>query len=98
MKKKITIDTLARMTQDQFSRIDEHFESVDKRFDTVDSRFDKVDERLDKVDQRLEKMDSTLKTVLDVVLEIPSKKAFEHLENKVQSMDVRLTSVERKTK
>ena len=82
MKKKITIDTLARMTQDQFSKIDERFDKIDERFNGVDARFDKLD--------------STLKTVLDVVLEIPSKKAFERLDNKVQTFDARLTSVERK--
>ncbi len=82
MKKKITIDTLARMTQDQFAKIDE--------------RFDKVDERFDKVDERFDKVDISLKTILDVVLEIPSKKAFERLEDKVQMIDARLTSVERK--
>ncbi len=38
----------------------------------------------------------TLKTVLDVVLEIPSKKAFERLDDKVQTFDTRLMSVERK--
>ena len=54
MLKKMTIDTLARMTQDEFSRIDEKFET-----------------RFDKVDQNLNEMKSTLKTVLDVVLEIP---------------------------
>lgn len=84
MKKKITIDTLAHMTQDEFSRMGE-------RFDSMDSRFDKVDERL-------AKMDTTLKTVLDVVLEIPSKKAFERLDDKVQAFDVRLMSVERKVR
>lgn len=75
MKKKITVDTLARMTQDEFARMDE--------------RFDKVDNRLDKID-------ATLKTVLDVVLEIPSKKALERLDDKVQTFDARLMSVERK--
>ncbi len=82
MKKKITIDTLARMTQDEFSRMGERFDAVDVRFD--------------KVDGRLNKMDSTLKTILDVVLEIPSKKAFERLDDKVQTFDTRLMSVERK--
>ena len=82
MKKKMTIDTLAQMTQDEFSRMGDRFDAVDRRFDKVDQRFDK--------------MDSTLKTVLDVVLEIPSKKAFGQLENKVQAIDVRLTSVERR--
>jgi len=78
---KMTIEKLARMTQGEFSRMDEKFEA-----------------RFDKVDMTLNKMNSTLKTVLDVVLEIPSKKAFERLENKVESIDVRLTSVERKVK
>ena len=81
LKKKITIDTLARMTQDEFSRMDEKFEA---RFDAVDTRLDKID--------------STLKTVLDVVLDIPSKKAFNRLETKVGAIDVRLTAVERKVK
>lgn len=75
----MTIDTLARMTQDEFARMGE----------SIDTRFDKVDKRLDK-------MDGTLKTILDVVLEIPSKKSFERLENKVQNIDIRLISVERK--
>ena len=80
----MTIDTLARMTAEQFTKVDERFDGVDKRFDAMDARFDK--------------MDTTLKTVLDVVLEIPSKKAFNRLENKVESIDARLTSVERKVK
>ena len=84
MTKKMTIDTLARMTAEQFTKVDERFDGVDKRFDAMDARFDK--------------MDTTLKTVLDVVLEIPSKKAFNRLENKVESIDARLTSVERKVK
>ncbi|MEK7121482.1 MAG: hypothetical protein AAB857_02125 [Patescibacteria group bacterium] len=81
---KMTIDKLARMTQDQFSKIDERFDAVDARFDKVDARFDK--------------MDTTLKTILDVVLEIPPKKALGRLEDKVQTMDARLASVERKFK
>ena len=81
MKKKMTIDTLARMTQDEFARMDEKFES-----------------RFDKIDGDMTEMKSTLKTVLDVVLEIPSKKAFERLETNVKTIDARLTSVERKVK
>ena len=78
---KMTIDKLARMTQGEFSRMDEKFEA----------RFDKVDERLDQ-------MHTTLKTRLDVVLEIPPKRAFGRLENKAQSIDARITPVERKVK
>jgi len=81
MIKKMTIDTLARMTQDEFSRMDGKFEA-----------------RFDKVDNDMAEMKSTLKTVLDVVLEIPSKKAFNRLETKVESIDARLTSVEKKVK
>ena len=84
MKKKMTIDSLARMTAEQFAKVDERFDAMDARFDKMDARFDK--------------MDGTLKTILDVVLEIPSKKAFNRLENKVESIDARLTSVERKVK
>ncbi len=81
MKKKMTIDTLARMTQDEFARMGE----------SIDARFDAVDKRFDKVDKQFMKLDVTLKTILDVVLEIPSKKAFERLENKVTSMDIRVS-------
>ena len=57
------------MTQDEFSRVYERFDSVDARFDKMDARFDKID--------------NTLKTIVDVVLELPSKKAFERLDSKV---------------
>ncbi|MDP3730948.1 MAG: hypothetical protein Q8R34_00405 [bacterium] len=70
--KKMTVDELAIITKNQFDRVDE--------------RFNKVDARFDQVDTRLDQMNHTLKNILDVVLEIPSKKAFERLENKVQSM------------
>lgn len=84
----MTIDTLARMTQDEFARMGERFDGIDKRFDAMDAKFD----------AGFAEMKSTLKTVLDVVLEIPSKKAFNRLETKVESIDARLTSVERKVK
>ncbi len=71
----MTIDTLARMTRDEFSNMGEKFDAFG---------------------QRLDKVDFTLKTILDVVLEIPSKKAFERLESKVQTYDVHLTSVEKR--
>lgn len=90
-KSKVTIEKLAQMTQNEFSRVYD-------RFDTIDARFNGVDDRFDAMDKRFDKMDSTLKTILDVVLEIPSKKAFERLENKVGAIDVRLASVERKVR
>ncbi|OGI41593.1 MAG: hypothetical protein A2593_04925 [Candidatus Moranbacteria bacterium RIFOXYD1_FULL_44_9] len=82
VKKDITIDTLARMTQEQFSKIDERFDSVDATL----TELKKGQQRLEAGQQR----------IIDVLLEIPSKKAVERLENKVQTYDVRLTSVEKR--
>ena len=72
--------------------------TIDALAQMTAGQFNRVDERFDAMDARFDKIDSTLKTVLDVVLEIPSKKAFSRLEDKVQTMDARLTSVERKVK
>lgn len=88
MVKKITIDSLARMTQNEFSRIGERFDSFEAR----------VDVRFDKVDNTLNELREGQKQLLDLVLDIPSKKAFNRLEIKVDSLDARLTSVERKVK
>ncbi|HEY4474954.1 MAG TPA: hypothetical protein VJC06_03465 [Candidatus Paceibacterota bacterium] len=81
---KMTIDKLARMTQNEFSRIDDRFDSVDARFD--------------KIDNTLFELKEGQKRLLEIILEIPSKKAFGRLEDKVQTIDARLTSVERKIK
>ena len=70
--------------------------TIDTLAQMTAEQFGKVDERLDKMDNQLTTMNTTLKTVLDVVLETPSKKAFARLEDKVQTIDARLTSVERK--
>ena len=77
VKKKITIDTLARMTQDEFTNVG-----------TTLTELKEGQQRLEAGQQR----------IIDVLLEIPSKKAFERLDNKVQTFDARLTSVERKVK
>ncbi len=78
---KMTIEKLARMTQDEFSRMSE----------SIDARFDRVEDTLHELKEGQ-------KRILEVALEIPSKKAFERLENKVEGIDLRLTSVERKVK
>lgn len=77
----MTIEKLARMTQDEFSRMSE----------SIDARFDRVEDTLHELKEGQ-------KRILEVALEIPSKKAFERLENKVEGIDLRLTSVERKVK
>ena len=74
---KMSIDKLARMTQNQFSDMGERF---------------------DQIDNTLLELKEGQKRILDIVIEIPSKKAFQRLEDKVERIDVRLTSVERKVK
>ena len=82
MKKKMTIDILAKMTQDEFSRMGE--------------RFDGIDTTLIELKGGQQKLEAGQQRILDVLLEIPSKKAFERVDNKVQTFDARLTSVEKK--
>ena len=84
VKKKMTIDLLARMTAEQFAKVDE--------------RFDGVDATLVELKGGQQRLETGQQRILDVLLEIPSKKAFERLDNKVQTFDARLTSVERKVK
>ncbi len=80
----MTIDTLARMTQDEFSRMGE--------------RFDAVESTLVELKEGQHKLQTGQERIMDVLLEIPSKKAFERLDNKMQTFDARLMSVEKKVK
>ena len=80
----MTIDTLARMTQDEFSRMGE--------------RFDSVESTLIELKEGQLKLQAGQERIMDVLLEIPSKKAFERLDNKVQTFDARLMFVEKKVK
>lgn len=75
VKSRMTIEKLAEMTQQEFS-------NVYKRFDGVDERFDGVDERLNQLQAGQERLENGLQRVLDVVLEIPSKKAFERTQTR----------------
>jgi len=78
----MTIDTLAQITASQFAKIDE--------------RFDGIDTTLIELKGGQQRLEAGQQRILEVLLEIPSKKAFERLDNKVQTFDARLTSVERK--
>ena len=80
----MTIDTLARMTQDEFWRMGE--------------RFDSVESTLIELKEGQLKLQAGQERIMDVLLEIPSKKAFERLDNKVQTFDARLMFVEKKVK
>ena len=72
--------------------------TIDTLAQMTAGQFNRVDERFDSVDDSLQELKAGQKRILDVLLEIPSKKAFERLETKVQTIDARLTSVERKVK
>ena len=72
--------------------------TIDALAQMTAGQFNRVDERFDSVDNSLQELKAGQKKILDVLLEIPSKKAFERLETKVQTIDARLTSVERKVK
>ena len=97
----------------RFDSVDKKFDLVDQRFDSVDKKiedeiyglaamtakgFDAVDKSFDSLGDILQELKEGQKRLLEVTLEIPSKKAFGRLENKIQTFDVRLTSVERKVK
>ena len=59
MPKKITLDELARMTQEGFSHI---ISEMDRRFKLVDERFDGVEERLDNIETRLDRIEHSILT------------------------------------
>ena len=91
MKKKMTIDSLARMTAEQFAKVDE-------RFDGVDTTLTELKEGQRKLEDGQHRLEAGQQRILDVLLEIPSKKALERLDDKVQTFDARLMSVEKKVK
>ena len=78
----MTIEELARITGEQFSAVDQRFEKLEAGQVRLEAGF-----------QRLE---NGLQKVLDVVLELPTKKAFEKLERKVDNIDERVTILEQK--
>ena len=74
-KSDLTIDDLARMTQDQFSV---------------------VDERFDKLEAGQQRIESGIQKVLDIVLELPSKKVIERLTHKVEDLDEEVAAIKSK--
>jgi len=72
--------------------------TIDKLAQITANQFSNVDEQFKTVNNSLLELKNGQKQILDVVLDIPSKKSFERLSDKVESIDVRLTSVERKIK
>ena len=58
VRKRMTIDDLARITMKGFEQVDKRFEQVDKRFEQVDKKFGIVYKRLDETDKKIEALDS----------------------------------------
>lgn len=83
------MEKLAEITATEFARVDERFQGVEQRLD----RLEAGQVRLESGIHRLE---TGLKGVLDVVLEIPTKKVITKLVHKVEDIDERVTVVERK--
>ncbi len=75
------IDDLARITQEQFAAVDERFDKVDERLGRLEAGQQRLEVGMEKLEQKL---DAKLQRVLDVVLDIPSKKAFEKLSDRVE--------------
>lgn len=76
------IDDLARITQEQFVAVDEQLNQL------------RVGQQ--KLEVGVQRLESGLQKVLDVVLEIPSKKVFEKIVDKVEDHEDRIGTVERK--
>lgn len=64
MKKKMTIDKLAEMTQEGFlnlsKEMDSKFEAVDSKFEAVDGKFEIMDTRLVAVEKKLEDIEGAV--------------------------------------
>lgn len=78
---KVTIEKLAQMTQEQFSHIDE--------------QFNEVKDELRSLKEGQQDLKSGQERILEVLLEIPSKKALERFQVKTEA---RLTSLEKKAR
>ena len=72
MSKEITVEELARMSQNEFTAIRSEmragFDAVGKRFDTVEKRFDAVGKRFDGMDERFKGMDRQFEELKNILL------------------------------
>ncbi len=69
--------------------------TIDKLAEMTQQQFSHVDEQLTEVKDDLQALKAGQERILEVLLEIPSKKAFERQEVKVNQIDARLTVVEK---
>lgn len=56
IKKRVTIEDLARITQKGFEGVDKKFEGVDKKFEEINERFDTLEYEMNKRFDQLEKI------------------------------------------
>ena len=90
------IEKLAEITATEFAQVHEQFQDVDKRFQGVEKRLDRLEAGQVRLESGIHRLETGLKGVLDVVLEIPTKKVITKLVHKVEDIDERVTVVEHK--
>lgn len=76
------INKLAEITAGEFTR--------------VHGQMDRLEGRMDQVDNKIDQLVDGQKRILEIVLDLPSKKVIEKLTHKVEDIDDRVTVVERK--
>ena len=91
MKRKLTIDDLARLGQKQFKALqyslENGFASVTRQFESIDNRFKSIDNGFESIDSRLNRLEKGQESIFAILLDLPSKKAYERLEKKVNSLE-----------
>lgn len=69
---------------------------IEKLAEITANEFGVVYDRMDKMDAKIDQLVDGQKRILEVVLELPSKKVIEKLVHKVEDIDERVTVIERK--
>ena len=101
MVKKITLDTLAAMTQRGFKEMGQHFDTVDQRFKAVDERFDRIDERFEKIDRKFEAVVSSIDLMQQDIKDIkitlgPLVRIVAALDSDVHKLNARVERLEKR--
>lgn len=104
---KITIDELARMMQDEFSKVHEKFNSIDERFALTDEKIDNLaidtkrhfsvaDEKIDNLIEIVEWMATELKTLKQEL--VFNQVAHDRYESRIVALEKQVSLVQEKMK
>jgi len=69
--------------------------TIDKLAQITANEFSNIGEQFDAVNSSLRELKNGQKQILDILLDQPSKKSFSDLKDRVNSIDARLTRVEK---